>query len=110
MFQMHYELCPHVVHALSPAFAEVIGMLPVVVVHGGAGSVPKERAMQSKAGVCAAARSGYAILQSGGSSMDAVVEAVTKLENNPSFNAGEETAFCCILVSVFRFPLGHRRL
>ncbi|KAF7659095.1 hypothetical protein LDENG_00003410 [Lucifuga dentata] len=63
-------------------------MLPVVVVHGGAGHIPKERAVISSSGVCVAARGGYAILQRGGSAMDAVVEAVTQLENNPSFNAG----------------------
>ncbi|KAM4599626.1 isoaspartyl peptidase/L-asparaginase isoform 1-T1 [Fundulus diaphanus] len=63
-------------------------MLPVVVVHGGAGHIPKERSERSTSGVCAAARSAYAVLKGGGSSMDAVVEAVTLLENNPSFNAG----------------------
>ncbi|XP_047458146.1 isoaspartyl peptidase/L-asparaginase [Mugil cephalus] len=63
-------------------------MYPVVVVHGGAGHVPKERAELATAGVCAAVRAGYAVLQGGGSSMDAVVEAVTQMENNPSFNAG----------------------
>lgn len=63
-------------------------MLPVVVVHGGAGHIPKERSEKSTSGVCSAARAGYTILQGGGSSMDAVVEAVSELENNPSFNAG----------------------
>ncbi|XP_060897010.1 isoaspartyl peptidase/L-asparaginase-like [Labrus mixtus] len=63
-------------------------MLPVVVVHGGAGHIPKERAQNSTSGVSAAARAGYIVLKGGGSSMDAVVEAVTQLENNPSFNAG----------------------
>nr|XP_046258940.1 isoaspartyl peptidase/L-asparaginase [Scatophagus argus]XP_046258942.1 isoaspartyl peptidase/L-asparaginase [Scatophagus argus]XP_046258943.1 isoaspartyl peptidase/L-asparaginase [Scatophagus argus]XP_046258944.1 isoaspartyl peptidase/L-asparaginase [Scatophagus argus]XP_046258945.1 isoaspartyl peptidase/L-asparaginase [Scatophagus argus] len=63
-------------------------MLPVVVVHGGAGHVPRERSEMSISGVCSAARAGYAVLQGGGSSMDAVVEAVSQLENNPSFNAG----------------------
>ncbi|KAM7385076.1 hypothetical protein PAMP_001174 [Pampus punctatissimus] len=63
-------------------------MLPVVVVHGGAGHIPEERAETSTSGVCSAARAGYAVLRGGGSSMDAVVEAVTQLENNPSFNAG----------------------
>ncbi|XP_067465495.1 isoaspartyl peptidase/L-asparaginase [Thunnus thynnus] len=63
-------------------------MLPVLVIHGGAGHIPKERSEMSTAGVCAAARAGYAVFQGGGSSMDAVVEAVTQLENNPSFNAG----------------------
>ncbi|XP_028280046.1 isoaspartyl peptidase/L-asparaginase-like [Parambassis ranga] len=63
-------------------------MLPVVVVHGGAGHIPKERSKNSMSGVCSATRAGYAVLKGGGSSMDAVVEAVTQLENNPSFNAG----------------------
>lgn len=65
-------------------------MLPVVVVHGGSGTIPKERAERSALGVCSAARAGYTVLQGGGSSMDAVVEAVILLENNPSFNAGKQ--------------------
>uniref|UniRef100_A0A3B5B3B5 Isoaspartyl peptidase/L-asparaginase n=1 Tax=Stegastes partitus TaxID=144197 RepID=A0A3B5B3B5_9TELE len=63
-------------------------MLPVVVVHGGAGHIPKERSEKSTEGVCSAVRAGYVVLKRGGSSMDAVVEAVTHLENNPAFNAG----------------------
>ncbi|KAK3573764.1 hypothetical protein QTP86_032968 [Hemibagrus guttatus] len=63
-------------------------MLPVVVVHGGAGSIPKERVALSTAGVQEAARKGYAVLTSGFSAMDAVVEAVAVLENNPVYNAG----------------------
>ncbi|XP_062257005.1 isoaspartyl peptidase/L-asparaginase [Platichthys flesus] len=63
-------------------------MLPVLVVHGGAGQIPKEQSEASTSGVCSAARAGYAILRGGGSSMDAVVEAVSQMENNPSFNAG----------------------
>ncbi|TWW78481.1 Isoaspartyl peptidase/L-asparaginase [Takifugu flavidus] len=63
-------------------------MLPVVVVHGGAGHCPKEMSESAKKGVCAAARAGYEVLRGGGSSMDAVVEAVTQLENNSLFNAG----------------------
>ncbi|KAL2083467.1 hypothetical protein ACEWY4_021240 [Coilia grayii] len=63
-------------------------MLPVIVVHGGAGHIPKERAQLSCAGVREAARGGYGILRAGGSAMDAVVEAVTMLENNPAYSAG----------------------
>ncbi|KAM6923226.1 isoaspartyl peptidase/L-asparaginase isoform 1-T1 [Lycodopsis pacificus] len=63
-------------------------MFPVVVVHGGAGHIPKEQSEKSMSGVCSVARAGYGILRGGGSSMDAVVEAVSQLENNPSFNAG----------------------
>uniref|UniRef100_A0A3B3RF37 Isoaspartyl peptidase/L-asparaginase n=1 Tax=Paramormyrops kingsleyae TaxID=1676925 RepID=A0A3B3RF37_9TELE len=62
--------------------------LPVLVVHGGAGHIPKDRAQISCAGVREAARVGYACLQAGGSAMDAVTEAVTNLENNPAYNAG----------------------
>ncbi|KAK5853627.1 hypothetical protein PBY51_014766 [Eleginops maclovinus] len=69
-------------------FAQVKDMLPVVVVHGGAGQIPKDRTEMSTAGVCSAARAGYTILCGGGSSMDAVVEAVSVLENNPCYNAG----------------------
>lgn len=64
-------------------------MLPVIVVHGGAGHIPKERAEVSCAGVKEAARGGYDILRAGGSAMDAVVEAVAMLENNPAYNAGK---------------------
>ncbi|KTF95267.1 hypothetical protein cypCar_00022938 [Cyprinus carpio] len=63
-------------------------MLPVVVAHGGAGHIPKERAELSTIGVKEATRTGYAILQKGGCAMDAVVEAVALMENNPRFNAG----------------------
>lgn len=62
--------------------------LPVLVVHGGAGHIPKDRAQISCAGVRQAARLGYACLQAGGSAMDAVTEVVTNLENNPAYNAG----------------------
>ncbi|XP_037127036.1 isoaspartyl peptidase/L-asparaginase isoform X1 [Syngnathus acus] len=79
-FVANFDICSHNI--------KVIAMLPVIVVHGGAGVVPNEKSKESAAGVCAAARSGYVILQRRGSSMDAVVEAVTKMENNPSFNAG----------------------
>lgn len=63
-------------------------MLPVIVVHGGAGHVPKDRVEISCRGVMDATRAGYAILRAGGSAMDAVVETVTLLENNPAYNAG----------------------
>lgn len=63
-------------------------MLPLLVVHGGAGHIPSERAQGSVRGVCAAVRAGYSLLTAGGSSVDAVVEAVANMENNPHFNAG----------------------
>ncbi|KAM3849898.1 isoaspartyl peptidase/L-asparaginase [Diretmus argenteus] len=63
-------------------------MLPVLVVHGGAGHIPDDRAELACSGLCSATRVGYGVLQGGGSAMDAVVEVVTQLENNPMYNAG----------------------
>ncbi|TSK22715.1 Isoaspartyl peptidase/L-asparaginase [Bagarius yarrelli] len=59
-------------------------MLPVVVVHGGAGHIPSHRSELSIAGVQEAARKGYAVLKLGGSAMDAVVESVAMMESQGS--------------------------
>uniref|UniRef100_A0AAZ3Q7M5 Isoaspartyl peptidase/L-asparaginase n=2 Tax=Oncorhynchus tshawytscha TaxID=74940 RepID=A0AAZ3Q7M5_ONCTS len=73
---------------ISLSRASLADMLPVLVVHGGAGFIPKERVQMSCAGVQAAVRGGYSKLQGQGSAMDAVVEAVTLLENDHHYNAG----------------------
>ncbi|KAL4625046.1 isoaspartyl peptidase/L-asparaginase-like [Arapaima gigas] len=65
-----------------------MSLLPVIVVHGGAGYVPRKHADLSCKGVSEAARAGYVCLRDGLSAMDAVVKAVTLLEDNPVFNAG----------------------
>lgn len=90
-------------------------MLPVVVVHGGAGQIPKDRAEGSMSGVCSAARAGYGVLLGGGSSVDAVVEAVSLMENNPAFNAGNAFAHTYLGLSAIGLgwqtfdTLGHYR-
>ncbi|XP_042321173.1 isoaspartyl peptidase/L-asparaginase isoform X2 [Sceloporus undulatus] len=63
-------------------------MKPVIVVHGGAGRIFKERENGSRSGVTRAALKGYNILKQGGSALDAVEEAVVVMENDPHFNAG----------------------
>ncbi|XP_064020236.1 isoaspartyl peptidase/L-asparaginase isoform X2 [Pogoniulus pusillus] len=63
-------------------------MKPVIVVHGGAGRVFKEREEGCRAGVVRAALQGYALLKQGGSALDAVEEAVQSMEDDPHFNAG----------------------
>jgi beta-aspartyl-peptidase (threonine type) len=64
-----------------------------IAVHGGAGTLPaseltpeKQRAFNE--GLESALRAGFAILEQGGASLDAVVAAVTVLEDDPLFNAG----------------------
>ncbi|KAJ6665822.1 hypothetical protein lerEdw1_001294 [Lerista edwardsae] len=63
-------------------------MKPVIVVHGGAGRIFKEREEGSRSGVTRAALKGYSILKRGGSALDAVEEAVAVMEDDPHFNAG----------------------
>ncbi len=63
--------------------------MPVaIIVHGGAGDVAAERSERAQSGCKEAALAGYAILQAGGSALDAVEAAVRALEDNPEFNAG----------------------
>jgi beta-aspartyl-peptidase (threonine type) len=68
-------------------------VLPVLAIHGGAGTIARReltplRERQYCAGLAAALRAGYAVLDNGGSSMDAVTAAVVALEDSPLFNAG----------------------
>ncbi|NXA50568.1 ASGL1 asparaginase, partial [Nothocercus julius] len=63
-------------------------MKPVIVVHGGAGRVFKEREEGCRSGVVRAALRGHRLLQQGGTALDAVEEAVRSMEDDPHFNAG----------------------
>jgi L-asparaginase / beta-aspartyl-peptidase len=71
---------------------------PVLVIHGGAGTIlkknmspEKEKAYQDA--LKAALDKGYSILKNGGSSLDAVEAAVREMEDNPLFNAGKGAVF-----------------
>lgn len=69
-----------------------------LAVHGGAGVIDPatmtpqiERAY--RAGIAAALAAGHRVLADGGGSLDAVVAAVSCLEDDPQFNAGRGAAF-----------------
>jgi beta-aspartyl-peptidase (threonine type) len=69
-----------------------------IVIHGGAGTILRAHmtAELEKAylkGMQDAVDAGFKILQSGGSSMDAVIAATTALEDNILFNAGRGSVF-----------------
>jgi len=69
-----------------------------IVIHGGAGYMQKERMpaekdQQYRRKLEEALRAGYAILEKGGSSLDAVETAVRILEDCPLFNAGKGAVF-----------------
>lgn len=61
---------------------------PILLVHGGAGSVPDSRVQAKLDGVRLAARKGYQVLQQTGSVLDGIVAAVEVMEDDPAFNAG----------------------
>lgn len=75
------------------------GTAPIaMVIHGGAGTMKRakmtpdlERAYREKLGE--ALEAGYRILDAGGSSLDAVEEAIVVMEDSPLFNAGKGAVF-----------------
>ena len=71
---------------------------PVIALHGGAGVISRgalsaAQSRRARAALGEAARTGHAILTSGGSSLDAVVAAVVVLEDSPLFNAGRGAVY-----------------
>src|ERR1700736_3358324 len=69
-----------------------------IAIHGGAGTLPRadmspEAERRYRAGLKEAIDAGFAVLQGGGTSMDAVTRAVVLLEDYPLFNAGKGAVF-----------------
>lgn len=61
---------------------------PTILVHGGAGRRMPEVDAAADAGCAAAAAAGWEMLAGGAAALDAVLTAVSALEDNPVFNAG----------------------
>jgi beta-aspartyl-peptidase (threonine type) len=61
---------------------------PVLIVHGGAWAIPDDMVEAHRHGVATALATGYALLERGASSVDAVEAAVAVLEDDESFDAG----------------------
>ena len=69
-----------------------------IVIHGGAGTIKKEFISPEKEKKITnklqeAIDAGYAVLNSGGASLDAVQAAINVMENSPLFNAGKGAVF-----------------
>jgi beta-aspartyl-peptidase (threonine type) len=69
-----------------------------LAIHGGAGTILKsemtpELEAEYRSGLEAALKAGWAVLDRGGSALDAVEEAVCSLEDFPLFNAGRGSVF-----------------
>lgn len=69
---------------------------PAIAIHGGAGAIPRQlpesREKQYRASLESTLDASYAVLEQGGSSLDAVTTAVRLLEDDPLFNAGHGAA------------------
>ncbi|MBN8727472.1 MAG: isoaspartyl peptidase/L-asparaginase [Xanthomonadales bacterium] len=83
--------------ALALLAMPVIAATPVLLVHGGAGVIRESLTPEAEALVRqdleSALKAGNAVLQAGGSSLDAVTGAVRVLEDSPRFNAGKGAVF-----------------
>ena len=69
-----------------------------IAIHGGAGTILKEDMTSEleegyRLGLQEALEAGYAVLESGGTAVNAVTAAVVILEDNPLFNAGKGAVF-----------------
>ncbi len=69
-----------------------------IAIHGGAGtilrtSMTEEKEAKYTAALKAAVQAGYAVLENGGSALDAVEAAVVSLEDCPLFNAGKGAVY-----------------
>jgi beta-aspartyl-peptidase (threonine type) len=88
---LHAILCLLVtaVGGIAPALADTHPI--AIVIHGGAGvpsGLPAADQAARRAGLAAALDAGYAVLERGGTSLDAVTAAVRTMEDDPQFNAG----------------------
>lgn len=92
-------LClPAALSAATPSpVAPAPAPAPVLVIHGGAGVIQADLGADEQAGarnaLAAALRAGHALLREGRPALDAVVAAITVLEDDPAFNAGRGAVF-----------------
>ena len=63
--------------------------LPVMVVHGGAWAMPDDVVDAHTGGVSKALAEGWRVLESGGRALDAVQAAITYMEDDDTFDAGQ---------------------
>jgi beta-aspartyl-peptidase (threonine type) len=64
----------------------------LIVAHGGAGEVRKDKEEVVGKGIREAISAGFSVLRSHGSALDAVEECVKVMEDDPNFNAGTGSA------------------
>ncbi len=88
------SLAPRALRAQDAPAAGAIA----IAIHGGAGTIRRgdmtpEAEQAYRARLEEALRAGHAVLERGGTSLDAVVAAITVMEDSPLFNAGKGAVF-----------------
>lgn len=83
---------------LSVLLAATVAAEPILVIHGGAGTLSRDKLnpeleQRYRSTMKAALDAGYAVLTGGGDSEDAVVAAIEVMEASPLFNAGVGAVF-----------------
>ena len=83
---------------LCTAQAQTSNNQIALAIHGGAGTIQREsmspeREAEYRAKLEEALRAGYRVLQTGGTSLDAVTSAIQLMEESPLFNAGKGAVF-----------------
>jgi L-asparaginase / beta-aspartyl-peptidase len=83
---------------LSPATTLAVQPGPVLLIHGGAGTLRAEEMSAAQRGLYEdalheALEAGWQVLAAGGSALDAVTAAVLPMEDSPLFNAGRGAVF-----------------
>ncbi|MDT8437643.1 MAG: isoaspartyl peptidase/L-asparaginase [Wenzhouxiangellaceae bacterium] len=77
----------------QPAPAETAHPPVAIAIHGGAGTILRENLSEAqdariRGALAEALQAGHDVLTDGGSAIDAVIAAITRLEDAPDFNAG----------------------
>ena len=92
------SLMPGAVMAQAETIKEMQSGPVAIAIHGGAGTILKsnmtaEQEQQYRDVLTKALKTGYEILQNGGSSLDAVEAVIRIMEDSPLFNAGKGAVF-----------------
>ena len=89
----------YLIAAMCLSFGAVAATPPIgIVIHGGAGTISRanmtpQQEQAYHVTLAHAVNQGYQVLETGGSSLDAVTAAVTILEDSPLFNAGKGAVY-----------------
>lgn len=95
---LYFSIALRAVHAQSIDSSQQYAPRVGLAIHGGAGTIRREnlsaeKEQEYRAKLQESLDAGYAVLEEGGTSLDAVIAAVKVMEDSPLFNAGKGAVF-----------------